>query len=589
MAEYHGQRLSDGTRSRSGCITCRIRKKKCDELRPGCFACWSRELPCYGFNVPAPTWFTSTTSWKEARGATEAVRLRTSAEARYRLVRRLGSGVGSVATTMASEVNTELNIRESHKPSTIPRTRVESTRFGMGNHAPDSFSLANIWQLRPETVWWDSKLRDLALHHSSSSNTEARLLMIFMEVIHPITHTFDPLASEKDKSWMLERLSSKRSLYCSALSISACFENSLSQPPSTDNIGISSTVRNLQCRAVNELQTQIDQLVLARNVAVEEFVWVGIQILDVIAHLETLEIFSMFQGHWEMHHHAARKVMDHIEMNAPTEHRNRGSGGMSVVGAAISSSLIDDTRRRCMTFSICNYIWVDVLATSTFGAASYDSCAFDYIPLLESRIIEPEKMMGCQGWILAIIAEIVKLEQWGLQDEHVNAREKNVRLIDESDRLRERLRKGIRELEEDHHLDGTSGAHEDIRLVSVVWAYGALVLLQITVDDMRFNQLNINQKFVDLCLLKLEELPTRLIMRTSWPYTIAGSMALSSGQHTRFRRIVGKVMEEAQPPGISWKGLMVMEECWRLRRHHIGKRMGWREAMKGLNGRVLLT
>jgi C6 transcription factor Pro1 len=52
-------------------------------------------------------------------------------------------------------------------------------------------------------------------------------------------------------------------------------------------------VRGLQSRAVRELQIEIDKFALMESTPVEDFVWAGVQLLDVVTHLETLEIFSM--------------------------------------------------------------------------------------------------------------------------------------------------------------------------------------------------------------------------------------------------------------------------------------------------------
>jgi C6 transcription factor Pro1 len=599
MAEQHQQKKpSDGSRSRTGCITCRIRKKKCDEQRPGCYACWSRGLACYGFNVPAPIWYNSKASWKEVRDSVEAQRLRTFAENRYKLSRKVGSKIGSATTITLSTYISEKNDGEN----TLPYSSLQLPNRPTPNDVrmlPSVVLLeagVNIWQLRPETVWWDSKIRDLTSDHSSSSHDETRLLMIYLDVIHPITHTFDRLDSSSDRSWMLERLVSKQALYCSTLSISACFETSLTQPPSINDIGICSKVRRLQSRAIFELQKQIDEFVMMKTTPVEDFVWAGIQLLDVVTQLETLEIFSMLQGYWEIHHQAARRILNHIEICAPTKHQNSGSN-VSAIGSTLSSLRLCDTRRRSLEFSICNFIWVDVLATSTFGALSYISCAFDYLELLRLEIIKPEKLMGCQGWVMAIVLKISRLEQWKvMHQDQMPAVDIKAELVHQSKQLREELIHGIDKLENDQKHTNSTSLEEDIRLVSIIWAYGAQVLLQVTIIDveanqfdMESNQFNIDQTFVNICLQRLEYLPTRLVMRTSWPYTIAGSMALSEAQHVRFRRIVSKTLQEAQPPGISWKGLAVMEECWRLRRSQGQKNVGWREGMESLGARVILT
>jgi hypothetical protein len=48
-------RMSGPLRSKQGCWTCRLRKKKCDERRPLCSTCESLLITCYGFG-PKPDW-----------------------------------------------------------------------------------------------------------------------------------------------------------------------------------------------------------------------------------------------------------------------------------------------------------------------------------------------------------------------------------------------------------------------------------------------------------------------------------------------------------------------------------------------------
>ena len=47
--------MSGPLRSKQGCWTCRLRKKKCDEGRPLCSLCTSLSITCYGYG-PRPAW-----------------------------------------------------------------------------------------------------------------------------------------------------------------------------------------------------------------------------------------------------------------------------------------------------------------------------------------------------------------------------------------------------------------------------------------------------------------------------------------------------------------------------------------------------
>lgn len=577
--------MADGSRARTGCITCRIRKKKCDEQRPACQACCSRRLACYGFNEPAPRWFTSKRNWKEVRDSDEAKSLQTFAETRYKINRKAGSKNGS-SFSHQSSVQFLVEDDQSYHSLKLPGG------LSLGDIRMLSSSVLleagiNIWQLRPETIWWDGKIQSLGLDRGSPSHEESRLLMLFLDVIHPITHTFYKLSCSSDRGWMLDRLVSKEALYYSALSIGACFDRSLTQPPKINDIGICPKVRNLQSKAVQILHAEIDNFAAMENTPVEDLVWAGIQILDVVTHLETLEIFSMLGGHWEMHHQAARRILNHIEICARAGHKPNST--TSVIEAVLSSWPSDDARRRSTQFSISNFVWIDVLAMSTFGALSYPPCAFDYLSLLHSGLIKPEEIMGCQGWILASIVNIARLEQWKvMHEDQMHTLDVQSELAQRGQVIADELNRGIENLERAGIGDSVAGLQEDSRLISIIWAYGAQVLRQVTVCDMEPAQPNIDQTYVNMCLQKLEALPTRLTMRTTWPYTIAGCMS-SQSQHSRFRWIFGRTMQEAQPPGISWKGLIVMEECWRLRQVAGGAMVGWREAMQSLAARVILT
>jgi len=51
-------RSKDSSRSKTGCYTCRLRRKKCDEHRVGdaCQACMRLRIECLGFGAKRPDW-----------------------------------------------------------------------------------------------------------------------------------------------------------------------------------------------------------------------------------------------------------------------------------------------------------------------------------------------------------------------------------------------------------------------------------------------------------------------------------------------------------------------------------------------------
>ncbi|KIV79404.1 hypothetical protein PV11_06966 [Exophiala sideris] len=583
--------MATGSRSRTGCLTCRIRKKKCDEQRPVCQTCHSSELTCYGYSAPLPNWYTNKPNWEEVKKSDEARAIQARAETRYK-IRRKAALKKADSNCCAIPVNTRdgddrldhhsyrsLSDLVVHNISTIAAT---SSRVAV---------TPNTWQLCPETIWWDSAISNLAPATQTSAGQDTRLLTMFLEVIHPITHGFHPLLSRRDRSWMLNRLVSDSALYSAALSVSACFDHSLTQPPRNDEIGICAKVRELQSITMNQLQTRIHAFVTEKNLSLPEFVATGIQLLDVVLNLINLEIFSMLQGHWEIHHRAARILLNHIEILSLSKIGPSVGPKTSAIEFVLSMLPPTDDRRRSMEFCITNYVWIDVLATATFGLASYTPSAFDYLGLLQLGQIKPQNAMGCQGWIMAIVLRIATLEQWRMTWNMQTCTSSAIaELIQRGNQLAENLRFGIEKLEHEGDQASASSAlslKEDCRLVSMLWAYAAQVFLQVTMLGVGQTRSCIDQMIIRTVLQKLEELPTRLVIRVCWPYTIAGCMSIVE-YHGRFRQIVARTMQQSQPPGMTWKGLMVMEECWRLRQIRGNSNVGWREAMESLDARVLL-
>jgi hypothetical protein len=112
-----------GTRSLNGCHTCRLRKKKCDELHPVCANCLSRAIPCYGYG-PKP-------HWMDGAGleAEEVKKIKRAAERNYR-ARRKGwrpdftgldvggvdmDGAGTGMEGIFEEMNEEMALDENVK------------------------------------------------------------------------------------------------------------------------------------------------------------------------------------------------------------------------------------------------------------------------------------------------------------------------------------------------------------------------------------------------------------------------------------------------------------------------------------------
>lgn len=72
---------SFSSRGKTGCITCRLRKKRCDEAKPICATCSRLGIECMGYGVKRPKWLREKDNAQKAKEymyVTQSVRRRVS-------------------------------------------------------------------------------------------------------------------------------------------------------------------------------------------------------------------------------------------------------------------------------------------------------------------------------------------------------------------------------------------------------------------------------------------------------------------------------------------------------------------------------
>ena len=446
------------------------------------------------------------------------------------------------------------------------------------------FAVTRAWPPDPESLWWDGGLCT-SLPSTRAANEDAQLVMVFLDVIHPIQFGFYHISTATDRTWLLNGLCSNEARYHAALSVSACFIAGLREPQKTDSIGLNLEVRRRQAVALRGLQASIRHFESQSCVA-KDLVWTGMSILEVVHQLLSLEIFSMMEGAWETHHRAAGALLNTLDTYQVPESYDDVSSHPSPLQTALKDSSSTDTLRT-LEFHVTCFVWVDIIANATFGSPTYTSRHFDYIPLLQANRLKTQNFMGCHSSVMAKIAEITCLADWKtsqLLAKSLNTEE----LANRAASLDPWLTDEISKLEK-LIVPNVTHSEEDSCVVTLQFAYAARVYLHVIVygADIAAPELVLRvRQSVEI----LEALPSRLLIRVCWPFTITGCMA-DETQHFKFQAIVARAAEKKQLLGMSWKGLIVMEECWRLRQAQLEMQgdCEWRRAMKSLGTRILLV
>lgn len=195
QGKAHGmERPTLSIRSTKGCWTCRLRKKKCDEVQPGCLRCASVNINCHYGSKPV---------WIEdpVRGKEELDRFKkivAIAASRKRAEHRARVRSGSISRSESrGQANTavEDGVVSQQSPSTAiisPTPQTTSIPATPGNDI--------AWLVR-----WNSQ-------------EEANLIMHYLDHVFYIQFRFyNPTVSEPGRGWFLSLLTSTKPLYHAAL------------------------------------------------------------------------------------------------------------------------------------------------------------------------------------------------------------------------------------------------------------------------------------------------------------------------------------------------------------------------------------
>jgi hypothetical protein len=105
--------MSAALRSKQGCWTCRLRKKKCDERRDVCSTCQSLTITCYGYGSK-PDWMDNGDKERAMANSIKQIVKRTS--------RRKATGrLGLLTAKFQKHVNPGPEQTQRRGPASIPR------------------------------------------------------------------------------------------------------------------------------------------------------------------------------------------------------------------------------------------------------------------------------------------------------------------------------------------------------------------------------------------------------------------------------------------------------------------------------------
>ncbi|KAF5876912.1 putative regulatory protein [Botrytis fragariae] len=537
-------------RSSTGCWTCRLRKKKCQEERPKCSTCDSLRITCHGYSEK-PTWMDGGSSEKA-----ESERIKRVIKENKKRKREIVSlavaknGPGSTPITDSSMTDTESS-DASRKPSCVSCS--------------------------------------LNLVINDYHGREANLLMHYLDIVFPRQFRFyRPLASEGGRGWLLSILLRTRPLYHAALSLSAYHQSATYTgigSKASDNI-----LEDLQkhhCLALVGLRQHIDRLSLEIGLGRTK---TKVEILACMICLISFEALKGDSDDWQTHLQAARTIFMGLKDNFLLPLTISNAARVIEGSPNPDSDALSLDEELALEFFSTALIWFDGISSVTTGANSEYSNIYPSILRMDNGRIQLCKLMGSQNWVMIAIMDIALLAEWKITREGLGDLSQS-QLARRAACIEDRLENGIQEnrvRQTGDNYDQCGIRAQESQHVTHIFACAAKVYLYVTQSG-AYPRIPEIRDSVSAALKAFRDLPDgRWICHLVWPFCIVSCMADEEHQN-KFREIAALVNKERDIFCNFQNAFSIMEECWRLRESQPCSPWSWVTAMSSLGVKTLLV
>ncbi|KAH8598682.1 fungal-specific transcription factor domain-containing protein [Bisporella sp. PMI_857] len=462
-------------RSTRGCWTCRVRRKKCDEMRPICKLCQSLRITCHGYSDNRPEWMDNEDDKKAVIGNLKrSVRLST----RHR------------------------KTLQKLTPVTLhsPFTTCSSQPLSHGNHAlgfqgsdPDNFSNANkpVLEVCPVRL-----------------GREPGLIMHFFDHVFPIQHPcYRSLIEEGGRGWYLSLILSNKALYHAVLCLSAYHRYmTMRQRGATCHELALQDQETHNALSFKVLQQQLQGD--AKSAGLKE----RIGMLAGIIQMMYFQLLFFNDEQWKIHLEILIVMINDIHEDV-----------LKVVHSSGPSVFTCDEPPAFAFF--CGFlIWADLQSSISIGKAPQLSKLHDQVLKELPAFFRLQHIIGCESWVLQIISKIANIREWKA-NQGIISKINTTKLRRKSDQITDDLDQGLRRIEKElqHTLNLPNRSPLE---TTQIFALAAKTFLHITISGPQSDLVEI-QTSVCRTIHALKQLKDENQLKIlPWPLYLTGCMAM---------------------------------------------------------------
>jgi hypothetical protein len=543
-------------RTSNGCWTCRLRRKKCDEVQPICDTCAALSITCHFDQDAKPDWMDGGLRQEEMA---EHIKREVKEKAHQRRGERMADTSGG--NTSVSQASTS----ESPPMNTpSPLSGLFETSREQGNDEMEVSINASI-QLGP-----DCKFNKDTSGTRSFTRCDTVYFMFYLERLHPFFFPFyNPSLLEGGKSWILELMLSSPVIRQATICQSSHFF-SIVKGLSKDNIA------SILTKSTEFFGLLRHALQVIDSSGIADHLHGAVRVMASIIQVQRYDISVLTFHNWHAHLNAAVVLFRQI-LNCAKEPGRAKSNFDNIWSRLGPPTCGLPSAEQCAYLFSSTILMYDSIIAST--VLQEQPKLYDYhCGLLgtgpdgtDTPPINLESVLGFKNWTIAYVGEISTLDAWKRRCKSAESLD-IMELARRATVIKNALVSHLTELDTDSAVDSnqdtplfefvaptTSQSH----LVTRVWAHGALLYLSIVVSG--WQPANADVRYLvneTLELLRHQSSPA-LLRTMVWPFCVAGCLA-EPMQEFQFRELV----QELQPPSIfatAYKALEIMENVWQNR------------------------
>jgi C6 transcription factor Pro1 len=570
-------------KSYDGCWTCRLRKKRCDEIRPVCRNCSTLQITCH-FGDEKPAWMDNGFGQKEK--AEEVKR-----EVKSAAARRRGTLPMDILADKDAGLTTSGLKRQSSSAKCSP-FRAEPTL----NSSPSWAST----HARPSATWSNSHpdswngLNLLSISNSSDgkpgdSELDRRFMMFYFDHFFPFLFPFyQPPLLEGGRTWVMELVAGDQAMWHTTLCLSTYFvsvalDGSVSGPSVCKSLAWEKLLRQMGVTFMM-LQRNLQEVASSHT---QDLIVKTSRIMGSIIQLQRFEIsvgnFENCRKHLDAAITLFRQIFRAAEdaCEPPTFYGVLSRMGRPLWAITSQQSGAWNSDQAAFRFYSALLIVDDIIASTCMEESP--RLQEYHVRLLtnggnsdEKPPLKLEEFIGCENCVMMQIGEIAALDAWKKSIKRAGKLDM-MELVARASPIKQALLSNLARLDTAVNTPKTNWLglftlYNDqlppmpggcTAFVTRVWAHAALLYLSVVVSGWQPGSAAIRENVVRTLAL-LEQMPAPELLRTMvWPFCVVGCLA-EPVEECRFR-----AMADALVPhrlfGAARKALEIMENVWKCR------------------------